>query len=143
MKKVMCINGHWPVAVSRNEPYPSEGDIVTVVRSFIYMPWGVYYILEGFSPTFGYDADKFADLSEIDETEMIREFKTQTMKTSLILLKIWAVAFFLLSLAFGYGYFVTDYWAFIVFAGIAIVGSALSVLAIIETKEVMKGEEEI
>lgn len=68
----MCINENFPVAKEQGQPIPCYGEIVTITKEF-HTEWGLYYELEGYPKDYGYDADKFIPLSEIDEREMVRE----------------------------------------------------------------------
>lgn len=61
-----------------NTYIPQVGEVVEIIRSFVDPKWGLYYLLEKGAKDVGYDADNFAPCSDIDETEMTREYQTQT-----------------------------------------------------------------
>lgn len=88
MKKVICINDDWHLIVKEfflekfNRIPPEFGKTYTVVdegvcecgicNTIIYQLQEYPEILNDDIPV-GWDADHFADISEIDETEMVRE----------------------------------------------------------------------
>jgi hypothetical protein len=76
--EAMCINDNFRMAKAAGVYCPQLGEIVEIIKEMIDPKWGLYYVLEKGPKDWGYDADKFAPLSDIDETKMIRETQTQT-----------------------------------------------------------------
>jgi hypothetical protein len=78
--KVICIEDKfkWEFAGRNYEPKdPELGEICTVINTMDFV--GVHlYKLEGYAEW--YNSKKFIPLSDIDETEMISEYNTQTEK---------------------------------------------------------------
>ncbi len=72
--KVLCVNGLKSGYVS-----PTSGEIYTVIDEITVMG-RVGYVLEDKLPHWVYDARRFAPLSNIDETELIKERQTSTIK---------------------------------------------------------------
>jgi hypothetical protein len=66
--KVMCINEDWK---TRENGDPCFGDTCTVVDSFSWGKKSIYRLKE-FPHPGGYQSDAFVPLSDIDETEMVR-----------------------------------------------------------------------
>lgn len=79
--KVICIKkGNWELVkgLFDVDKDPVFGEICTVIeiRKNPLNNGDNYYFLEGYIA--GYNINWFAPLSDIDETEMIREYNTQT-----------------------------------------------------------------
>lgn len=74
--KAMCINGQW-YSLTEGRAYddPKYGEIVTVTDEIKF--WNsLWYALEEY-PARSFNADGFIPLSEIDETEMVREYNLE------------------------------------------------------------------
>lgn len=82
MQKVICINDDWknnPVFTRYNGPLPKFGETYKVVQ-LLESPWNAgkfLYILDGFPDWLGFVVKNFAPVSDIDETEFVREYKTE------------------------------------------------------------------
>lgn len=89
--KVLCIHGvkagHVGIT-KRRKMYPcdkrhelKEGEIYTVIDTKIGQRVPLVYLIKEIPVRTWYDADWFIPLSEIDETEMERNYQTETIKT--------------------------------------------------------------
>lgn len=75
MFKVICINDKSPYAAPVAPWKIKEGEVYTVTNTG-YTKWGIVYELN-IQPGVGYWPEFFVPLSEIDETEMERNYKTE------------------------------------------------------------------
>jgi hypothetical protein len=75
--KVMCIESKWnPSDDLKNTSIPSYGEICEVVNTK--QSRGLtYYALAGYSPEAYFLEKSFVPISDIDETEFVRDFITE------------------------------------------------------------------
>lgn len=67
--RVICINDTWDI---KNINNPVFGEITNVIQVLNFFGWSYYHFKE--YEGYIYHTENFAPLSEIDETEMIREY---------------------------------------------------------------------
>lgn len=85
--KAICINDKWRDGrkINKGSRVPTFGEEVEIIDTITattdmfgksIIP-GTYYKLSGFEPTAGFISTHFSPISDIDETEMIREYQTE------------------------------------------------------------------
>lgn len=73
----MCIDADWETDEHyTGEPMPKEMEVVTVRTTYTHDDGLLYYGLDEYQGYF--EASAFVPISEINETDMIREYNTQT-----------------------------------------------------------------
>lgn len=75
--KVLCLEYIPPVPNGRIAPGPEVGDVDLVINDGYDKDLGRYYCLQRFGWHIGYSQRHFALISEVDETEMERNYKKE------------------------------------------------------------------